>query len=138
MEDYFFPQVSQSHTALPQIKIVSSLTAFAKDLDARTYTHARTRAHTHTHSIPQSNHNHHNSIVNGKPIERVRSYKYQGIEIDDQLKFEMYVSGKYIETSRVKKLQWWMFFLHNLNYFQVDSISSSTQVNLRTHKYLTV
>ena len=39
-----------------------------------------------------------NSIVNDKPIERVSSYRYLGIEIDDQLKFEICTT-----MSKVKK-----------------------------------
>ena len=35
-----------------------------------------------------------NSIVNDKPIERVSSYRYLGIEIDDQLKFEICTMSK--------------------------------------------
>ncbi|KAK0146750.1 RNA-directed DNA polymerase from mobile element jockey [Merluccius polli] len=55
-----------------------------------------------------------NSTVNDKTIERVSSYKYLGIEIDDKLKFEI------CTTSKVNKLQQRMFFLRKLNYFQVD------------------
>ena len=46
-----------------------------------------------------------NSTVNDKTIERVSSYKYLGIEIDDKLKFEI------CTTSKVTKLQQRMFFL---------------------------
>ena len=54
------------------------------------------------------------TYVNNVPIERVQTYKYLRIEIDDQLKFNECAIVK------VKKLQQRMFFLRKLKSFNVD------------------
>lgn len=54
------------------------------------------------------------SRINGKQIERVSSYKYLGIEIDDRLCFNECAKNK------CKKLQQRMFFLRKLRGFRLD------------------
>ena len=48
-------------------------------------------------------------------IERVKTYKYLGVEIDDQLKFDK------CAASKVKKLQQRMFFFRKLRSFNVET-----------------
>lgn len=56
-----------------------------------------------------------NTVVNNTVIDRVNTYKYLGVEIDDQLRFDKCASVK------VKKLQQRMFFLRKLCSFNVDT-----------------
>ncbi|KAK0146668.1 RNA-directed DNA polymerase from mobile element jockey [Merluccius polli] len=55
------------------------------------------------------------SEINGEQIERVSSYKYLGIEIDDKLCFN------HCAQTKCKKLQQRMLFLRKLNDFRLDS-----------------
>ncbi len=54
------------------------------------------------------------SNINGEEIERVTTYKYLGVEIDSQLKFNDLAMSKY------RKLQQRLFFLRRLSYFRID------------------
>ena len=54
------------------------------------------------------------SLINDQTIERVSTYKYLGVEIDDNLKFDECARNK------TKKLQQRLFFLRKLNQFRVD------------------
>ena len=53
--------------------------------------------------------------VNGEVVERVATYTYLGVEIDNKLTF------KECAHNRTKKLQNGMFFHRKLNYFKIDS-----------------
>ena len=53
-------------------------------------------------------------IIEGEVVERVTVYKYLGIEINNQLKFDSCAKSKF------NKLQQRLFFLRKLNSFNVD------------------
>ena len=53
-------------------------------------------------------------VLKGSNVERVFSYKYLGIVIDDKLSWHVYID------SLIKILNTMMYFLRRLNFFNID------------------